>query len=215
MGWFWFLGTLVPVVGLVQVGGQAMADRYTYIPLIGIFVIVVWGATELGSGGFSRAQRLEKGGLSGTRLYQVYACLAAAALALCIVVTRQQLGYWRSTTALLEHALAVTEDNSGARSLLAIGLEADGRMEEAIAQFISLAAVDSQYQPHVAYLLSRNERWQEAADHYQAAVKENPKDVTLRLGLAEALQKMGRDEGAVECLETALQIEPESVQALK
>jgi tetratricopeptide (TPR) repeat protein len=202
VGWLWFLGTLVPVIGLVQVGTQAMADRYTYLPLIGIFIAVVWAATELGAKVLQRSQ------------CTVYASVAGLLLIACLIGTRHQLAFWRSTAALFKHTLAVTEDNPASRSLLAIGLESEGHIDEAIAQFTSVAAVDAQYQPHLAYLLGKQGRWQEATDHYQAAVKAAPKDSALQLGLAEALQKLGRDKEAIECLETALQIDPESVQAL-
>ncbi|MEI8292270.1 MAG: hypothetical protein WCH99_22595, partial [Verrucomicrobiota bacterium] len=92
VGWFWFLGTLVPVIGLVQVGGQAMADRYAYIPSIGIFVLLVWGASEL-------LQKFR---------WQFSAVLAAITLAGCAVITRQQLPYWQNMETISRHALAVT-----------------------------------------------------------------------------------------------------------
>ena len=97
MGWLWFVGTLVPVIGLVQVGEQAMADRYTYIPSLGVLILTVWGAYEL-----TRRWR-----------YQVIALSVAgsAAIVLCLALTRQQLGYWQDSEALFRHALEVTENN--------------------------------------------------------------------------------------------------------
>src|SRR5262249_41301242 len=99
-GWFWFLGTLVPVIGLVQVGTQAMADRYTYIPLIGIFICASWGAAWLS--GSLRA---------GPAFASV---LAVAVLAVCTFLTQRQVGYWRDNLALFGHCLEVTRNNATA-----------------------------------------------------------------------------------------------------
>ena len=97
MGWLWFVGTLVPVIGLVQVGEQAMADRYTYLPCLGVLILTIWGVCEL-----TRSWR-----------YQaiVLAVVAGAASVFCVALTRQQLGHWQDSEALSRHALAVTENN--------------------------------------------------------------------------------------------------------
>jgi len=97
VGWFWYLGTLVPVIGLVQVGRQARADRYTYIPLIGLFVLLVWGVREL---------------LPNRR---VRVALAAGVLLACLFLTRAQVPHWESTREIWAHAVATTKDNSYAR----------------------------------------------------------------------------------------------------
>ena len=97
MGWLWFVGTLVPVIGLVQSGGQAMADRFTYVPSLGVLILVIWGAYEL-----TRRWRHHVIALS---------VAGSAAIVLCLAVTRQQLGYWKDSEALFRHALEVTENN--------------------------------------------------------------------------------------------------------
>ena len=95
VGWLWYIGTLVPVIGLVQVGSQAMADRYTYVPSIGLFILIVFGAADL-------AARFQIG--------KTWLAIAVGlALAGCLVVTRQQVGYWRSSETLFRHAIAVTQ----------------------------------------------------------------------------------------------------------
>ena len=96
-GWFWYLGTLVPVIGLVQVGEQAMADRYTYVPLIGVFIAIAWGLAEL-------AQKIPRARL-------VAPGIAAASLVVLFPITRVQTGTWVGSEALFEHALAVTSNN--------------------------------------------------------------------------------------------------------
>jgi Tfp pilus assembly protein PilF len=121
VGWFWYLGMLVPVIGLVQVGAQSMADRYTYIPLIGIFVIIAWGFSDL----LSRARwRIQA--LSGS---------AAVAILLCAILTWQQVGYWKNGITLFSHTLAVTEGNWVAHHNLGWSLHDAGRYAEAREQF--------------------------------------------------------------------------------
>jgi hypothetical protein len=97
VGWFWFVGTLIPVIGLIQSGAQAYADRYTYIPSIGIFIIISWGAAEI----FAKTA------------YRKYVTMAVWAVVLIAMAatTRVQVGYWRNDKALYGHTLAVTKDN--------------------------------------------------------------------------------------------------------
>ena len=126
MGWLWFLGTLVPVIQLVQSGGQAMADRFTYFPSLGALVLAIWGAHEL------------------TRHWRhqviVLSVAASAAIVLCVAVTRHQLGYWRDDETLFRHTLEVTRNNFVAHNNLGAALLKQGRTKEAIRQF--LAAVN-------------------------------------------------------------------------
>ena len=98
VGWLWYCGTLVPVIGLVQTGGQAMADRYTYLPSLGVLMLAVWGAYELTRGWRHQGRRWSVAG--------------AAAILLCLALTRQQIGYWQDSEALFRHALEVTENNA-------------------------------------------------------------------------------------------------------
>jgi hypothetical protein len=118
VGWLWFLGTLVPVIGLVQVGRQAMADRYTYLPSIGLCLAIVWGVAELA--GHRRA---------------VLATTAAAVIALLAVGTWRQAGYWKDSDALYRHALAVTDGNYLAHLGLAKALTAQGDWNGAAGQY--------------------------------------------------------------------------------
>ena len=118
VGWLWYLGTLVPVIGLVQVGFQAMADRYTYIPLIGIFIILVWGGADaLGNWHFGK---------------MVLAGLAVTILSALTVCTYFQLGYWKNRIALFSHALKVTDNNYVAHNNLGVAFFEKGKFDEAI-----------------------------------------------------------------------------------
>lgn len=118
VGWLWFVGTLVPMIGLVQVGVQSMADRYAYVPLLGIFLIVTWGVADL-----AQAWRIPNA---------VLAVGAAAILAALGFVLHRQVGFWSDNVTLWTHTLQVTKDNFMAEDSLATALIAAGRMEEAV-----------------------------------------------------------------------------------
>ena len=121
MGWLWFVGTLVPAIGLIQSGSQAMADRFTYVPSLGVLIFAIWGADEL-------AQRWRWPGVA-------LAVAGSAAIILCLVLTQQQLGHWQDSEALFRHALEVTENNEIAHVSLGIELVRQGKIEEAISQY--------------------------------------------------------------------------------
>ncbi len=164
VGWCWFMGTLVPVIGLVQVGSQSMADRYSYVPLIGIFVIMAWGVWEATQGW--RSRRL------------VLAMAGGLALASCAGLTWRQLGFWKNSRTLFEHAEAVTGNTAVAR--LHIG----------------------------NHILLEGGNLQEAIGYFQAAVRLEPKLVEAHSQLGTALYKAGRrDEGLAE-LEQAIRLNP-------
>jgi len=118
VGWLWYLGTLVPVLGLVQVGLQAMADRYTYIPLIGLFIIVAWGAAEL-----LAKQR---------RRNLVFATAAVIVLSALVAVTYRQLSYWHDSITLYKHTVAVTRNNDILHYNLGVLLLEKGKTDEAV-----------------------------------------------------------------------------------
>jgi tetratricopeptide (TPR) repeat protein len=121
VGWFWYLGTLVPVIGLVQVGIQGMADRYTYVPLIGIFIMAVWGIADLVAGWRSRKA--------------VLAFAAAAGLAALTILTWLQVGTWQNSITLYSHAIKVTAGNYWAEYNLGLALMAEDRDDEAFPHF--------------------------------------------------------------------------------
>ena len=130
VGWFWYLGTMVPMIGVVQVGNQAMADRYAYLPLIGLFVMMVWAAAEWAEARHASAKLLGAGGL-------------AVLLALA-VVTHIQLSYWHDDLTLWSHALAVAPNNFVAENNLASALIRWGRSDEAIGHFRAASALEPQ-----------------------------------------------------------------------
>jgi tetratricopeptide (TPR) repeat protein len=202
-GWLWYLGTLVPVIGLVQVGVQAMADRYTYMPLVGIFVALSWGLAELG--GNRKPMRIG-----------IPAAAAAALLALSFI-TRAQVGYWADSRTLLEHALAVTSDNSLAHNNLGTVLHQQGRTREAITHYMEALriqpdAVNPLLNLGTMYL--QMDRIPEAINYSARAVEVDPDSENARLCLARALDRAGRNSEALQQIRRALRIKPDSIPAL-
>jgi tetratricopeptide (TPR) repeat protein len=131
VGWLWYVGTLVPVIGLVQIGDQAQADRYTYLPLIGVFVILAWAVEDLTKqGGLVRGLAL-----TGT----------AAALIACLFLTRSQVHYWQDSETLWKHAIAATGPNAKARYGLGAAYRDEGRLAAAAAEFRRALAIQPNY----------------------------------------------------------------------
>ncbi|HVN38204.1 MAG TPA: tetratricopeptide repeat protein [Myxococcota bacterium] len=196
VGWFWYLVTVAPVIGLVQIGMQAMADRYTYLPLCGIFIAAVWGAHDL----FAARPSI--------RLAQ--APLVAALGMACIVLTRIQVGYWRDDFTLYERAIAVTRDNFLAHNNLAAALmrqdrlaEARGHLEEAL-----------RIQPHfpdarnnLAGVLLRQGHTDEAIAELRTVVEDTPGYAPAHRNLAAILAQMGRSEEAAAHEQEARRLE--------
>ncbi|HEX5067206.1 MAG TPA: tetratricopeptide repeat protein [Myxococcota bacterium] len=196
VGWFWYLVTLLPVVGLVQVGMQAMADRYTYLPLVGIFIAAVFGAYDL-----LAARTL------GRRLL---APLAAAVVAACVLLTRIQVGYWQNDIVLNEHALAVTQGNFVAHNNLALAFVSQQRYAEAQAHLEEALRIRPGYpdaRNNLAGVLIQQGRLHEAADELRTAVVNSPTYAPAHRNLAALLQQMGRPDEAAAHLREAERLE--------
>jgi Flp pilus assembly protein TadD len=180
-GWFWYLGTLVPVIGLVQVGQQAMADRYTYIPLLGIFIMVAWGVADL-----CRRLRLPA---PATSLAVV---LMLGALAL---VTWRQASHWKDGITLFSHTTRVVAGNHVGYRLLGIALSREGRFAEAEQAFqAALRARPDDDDAITEWGINLKEagRPAEAAQQFSEALRLNPSHLFARLHLAQLLKDEGR-----------------------
>jgi tetratricopeptide (TPR) repeat protein len=173
VGWLWYLGTLVPVIGLVQVGVQAMADRYTYIPSIGLFVMAAYGVPEI---------------LKGTRIRKVALSLMASALIILLLfLTRAQVLRWENSPTLFEYTLKVTANNSVIHNNLGVVLLAQGKENEAGGHFIEALRIRPGYADahcNLGALLAREGRDAEAISHLSEALRLNP-------GLADAHNHLG------------------------
>jgi protein O-mannosyl-transferase len=198
VGWLWYLGTLVPVIGLVQVGSQAMADRYTYFPLIGPFFMLVWGISEQ---------------LSGWR-YRNAVLAAAGAIVLTLLgySTWQQLGYWKNNFTIYGHALKVTENNKFAYINLGVALSETGGSDVAIPYYTSglrnrFYAADAHL--NLGILLAGQGKYFEAIRHYQQALQLRPDDAEAWYNLGLSLASQGKTDEAIAHFREALRLNPD------
>jgi hypothetical protein len=196
VGWLWYLGTLVPVIGLVQVGAQARADRYTYLPLIGLSIAVAWAAVDVAAN--SRNGR--------RALVAVSLVLAATWTAL----TWRQVAYWKDDRALFGRIVELVPDNAAAHGMLGMVHLREGRIPEAIAEYqIALRLEPNYAQGHSNYgmALEIHGRSDEAISEYRAAVALDPNLAEAQHNLGTALMKAGFAEEGAAHLEAARRIE--------
>jgi tetratricopeptide (TPR) repeat protein len=232
VGWFWYLGTLVPVIGLIQVGKQSIADRYTYFPSIGIAIILTWSIVYL---------------LPKVKLRKIIIIPAAIILATLTFLTWQQCGYWKNSISLFNHVLQATKDNYLAHNNLGTALAAEGKKEEAIAHYRkaieinptftiahlnlgaalvaqgrieeALAAIkinpnydDAHY--NLANLFMKQGKIEEAIAHYRQAIKINPDHADAHCNLANVFVKQNKIDQAIEHFREAVRINPSSFASL-
>jgi tetratricopeptide (TPR) repeat protein len=201
VGWLWFIGTLVPVIGLVQVGSQAMADRYMYIPSIGIFMAIVWGGVTW----------WERSG--GNKL--VLGAVGVAILVLCAGLTSVQLRYWKNSLLLARHGVEVLPNNYLAYDALTKALDDSGRFDEALAASRKSVELEPNFpegQYNLAALLGREGKYAEAAFHYEIALKRDPKCDNAAHGLGNSYFKLGRLDDAIVQLVEAVRLKPKSAE---
>jgi protein O-mannosyl-transferase len=202
VGWFWYVGTLVPVIGIVQLGSHAMADRFTYIPLVGLFIIAAWGGASL----------LQRAGASRATL----TIAAAALVAACAVVSRAQVHHWENGVALWEHATQVTRNNARAHANLGVALARGGQRGRAIAEYGEALRIEPRYPEahnNLALALATEGKTQEALSHYQDAVRLKPDYVNAHTNLANLLDENGRGEEAIAHYREAIRLDPIHVLA--
>ena len=207
VGWFWFLGTLVPMIGLVQIGVHAMADRYAYIPLLGIFVIVCWGAADL---------------IKIRHVPTAVSFAGAAAILLTLAIAlHRQVGFWGDNVTLWTHTLEITEGNYSAEDNLATALIAQGRIEEAISHLRRarfLRPDDALATINIATYEQMHGNYQAAIDGY-ATIPQFTKDlslrVTARVNCGYAHYSLKQYDSAKQDFEAALNQQPENSQAYR
>lgn len=203
VGWLWYLGILVPVIGLVQVGSQAMADRYTYLPFIGLFIMIAWGMYEL---------------LANWRYRRI--ALGASALAVLLalaVCTRLQLRHWRNNSTLFEHAINVTDDNFVMNNNYANVLKNMGQVEKAIEHFYKALRIrpnSPEIYNNLGNALRKLDRFEDAVMCYQKALELKAYFPQARYNLAAELTRQGKIDEAVEQYRLALRLRPDDVETL-
>jgi len=202
VGWLWYLGTLVPVIGLVQVGSQALADRYTYVPLVGLFIMVAWGVPSLLGQWHQRRLALA---LSGVIL-----------LSMLTIITKGQLEHWRNDTRLYEQTLRVTTGNYIVHNNLAVVLLRQGKAQEAIAHFEEALRIKPNYAEahyNLGVALGQQGKIEEAIAHYSEAVRIKPDYPEPHNHLAVVLFRQGKTQEAIAHLEEAVRIKPDYAEA--
>jgi len=230
-GWFWYLGTLVPVIGLVQIGGYAMADRFAYIPFWGIYIIIAWGIPLL----FSNVKSKNK----------VLAIMSICYFSILFFITCKQITYWKDSITLFEHALKVTRPNAIAHNNLGNALQESGNWNEALSHFMKALQIDpklsltynnlgialaekgetdkaiyyytkaidlnpefSEAYNNLGILLFKKNKLKEAIDHFQAALKLMPDNVDFQHNFLIILQNQEQVNAAIEKIQTRLKSKP-------
>ena len=203
VGWLWYLGTLVPVIGFVQVGDQAMADRYTYLPLTGIFIMLAWSAVEI-------INRIH----AKTFVPATISALIIIALLIC---TRIQIGYWRDSITLFERTLDVTENNYKMEYDLGYELVSQGRLDEGVVHYrraIEISPVNTHIRYNLANCLRQQGKIDEAIEEYRKTIRYDKNYVDAYNNLGYALLPQGKLDEATTCFGEALKINPDMVNAL-
>lgn len=198
VGWLWFLGTLAPVIGLVQVGGQAMADRYHYLPSVGLFMALVFGVAD-----WLAARRVNRAPVAAG---------AALVLLLLTVLTWRQVGLWRDSETLFRHTLAVTADNLVIEYNLGHVLGRQGRREEAAAHFARALAINPNFYDALINLgvtLAEQGKPAEAIDYYERALRVRPTAAKAHMQMGLALVNLGKPAEALPRLTKAQELAPE------
>lgn len=202
VGWFWFIGTLVPVVGTVPVGAHLFADRYTYFPLIGLFIAVVWSASEISAGWRNRTAML--------------ASVTGALLLACMVATNAQVRHWRDSEQLYRHTLAVMPGNYMAHNGLGLHLVTQHRLDEAIAEYRAALGINPLYDDAYSNLgraLAEQGRYPEAAESLEAALRIRPNDIKTLNNFGNVLILQGKFAEAAQQFGEVLRLQPNHFNA--
>jgi tetratricopeptide (TPR) repeat protein len=202
VGWFWFLVTLVPVIGLIHVGNQSMADRYTYIPLTGLFIMAAWGVPDLTKGVRHRAD--------------ILALLASAVIIASAALTWQQLGYWRDDISLYRHALQVTSGNYVIHLNLGSALAERGDIETAIHEYREAIQIHPNYSDahyELGIVLAVKGAMDAAIHEFQDAIRINRKNTAAHYNLGLAFVSKGNLDEAVKEFHRAIQESPNNTAA--
>ncbi|MGV7221106.1 MAG: tetratricopeptide repeat protein [Nitrospinales bacterium] len=206
LGWFWYLGTLVPVIGIVQVGAQSMADRYVYVPLIGVFISIAWGTTAF----FKNYKRRNM-------TLSVFAVVMTIAL---MIITWNQTRLWKNSLFLFNHAIEVTENKYPSFSLahnnLAVALKKNNRNDEAIFHYREAVKLDPKYAQAYSNLgsaLRAKGEMDAAMSNILEAIKLSPKYSEAHYNLATILSDQGKYSEAIYRYTEAIKYSPEHVKA--
>jgi tetratricopeptide (TPR) repeat protein len=197
VGWFWYLGTLVPVIGLVQAGQQAMADRYSYVPLIGLLIMAGWGIPELLGNWRHRSRALS--------------AVSVAAILACAVVARGQVRYWENDNLLWTHALEVTSGNYVAHNNLGTALVKEGKPQEALAHYAEALRIRPDYLDvyyNVGTIFMDQQRFGDAMAAYSEVLRRKPDHAYAHNNVGVLLKNLGRIDEAIAHYSEAVRLDP-------
>lgn len=203
VGWLWFLGTLVPVIGVVQIGEHSMADRYMYVPIVGLFICIAWGLDEI-------VQRTFLSKAVGTMI-AVIGCIVFS------LVARQQVSVWENSESLFRHAVNVTENNYSMHDKLADELRRQGRTQEAIEHYKQ--AIDkkpdfSEAHSDLGVMYQDRGEFQKAIAHYQQAIQADSQFIEAYTNFGVALNALNRTAEAIRTLQRGLDLQPDHPETL-
>lgn len=201
-GWFWYIGTLVPVIGIIKVGSFSVADRFTYIPLIGLFIMVAWGVHDL----FRKSPYKET----------VLAMMGGTVLVVLMAVSSLQVQYWRNTTVLFRHALDVTENNTVMHYFMGNFLFREGNVDQAIRHYREAVKIKPDFDDghdKLGRALSYKGLHAEAVQHYQQAIRINSAKADFHYHLACSLEHLGKTDEAALAYRAALGVNPRYAEA--
>ena len=232
VGWLWYCGVLVPVIQVIQTGTHGMADRYTYLPSLGVMILAVWGVYELmqgkAAGGVEREERREerqereereergeRGSVGHALARSTLILLSVAggvAIVLCVALTRQQIGYWRDSETLFRHLLEVTKNNYAGHVNLGTVYSRRGQLDEAIREYRESLRLNPYYgltHYNLGNALLQKGEVDEAIQHYQLAILLLPMSVDSYNNLGLALRKKGRVDEAIRQFQQAVRLKPD------
>ncbi|MDO8681964.1 MAG: tetratricopeptide repeat protein, partial [Armatimonadota bacterium] len=205
VGWLWYLGTLAPVIGFIPIGAQALADRYTYIPLIGLFIGAAWLASDM---------IMSKSRLGVSRAKITCAVAAVAVILLLVGRCHTQVGYWSNSVILFKHAIAVIPGNYVAYNQLGSAFHEAGDLDEAIECYEQSLIINPSYintHGNLARALVDAGRVDRAIPIYFKALQANPKDMRTRVNLADALAQQGKIDDAIRQYKQAVAVAPDYI----
>ncbi len=201
-GWAWFLISLLPVIGIVQIGAQAMADRYTYVPLIGLFIVAAWGLPALAP-------------VTGWRTVALSAT-SFVVLCACMVLTERQVRHWHGSATLFGHAVSVTTNNYLAHHKLGEAMLEQGRNDDAVREFSNALRIKRNFgaaHDKLGLILVQEGRFNEAIERFDQALRATPNDPNVLNNMGVALGRAGRVDEALAHFESALRLDPGNANA--
>jgi pentatricopeptide repeat protein len=203
VGWLWFAGTLVPMIGLIQVGDQAMANRYMYLPMLGLLIIIAMAGKEL----IGKLPQLKT----------IAAITGVTAILSLLILTQMQVRHWRNSITLFEYALSVTEDNAITENSYACALFNEDRLDEAEQHFGNALRINPEFDTaliHLARIYLKEGRYDEAVSIYEELIKRNHKTPELYYNLAMALRMQEKYDESIKYFNKSLELNPNDAECL-